>query len=49
VGHLRGAQAFDLAGKRREALAQYEIVIKRPEAYNSRDRAAQGLKKPYTE
>jgi tetratricopeptide (TPR) repeat protein len=49
IAHLRGAQAFDLAGKRREALAQYEIVIKRPDVYNSRDRAAQGLRKPYQE
>jgi hypothetical protein len=49
MAHLRAAQAFDLAGTRREALAQYEIVMKRPEAYNSRERAAQGLRKPYTE
>ena len=49
IAHLRGAQALDLAGKRREALAQYEIVMKRPDAYDSRDRAAQGLRKPYQE
>ena len=47
--HLRGAQALDLAGKRREAMAQYEIVMKRPDVYDSRDRAAQGLRKPYQE
>jgi tetratricopeptide (TPR) repeat protein len=49
VAHLRGAHAFDLAGRRREALAQYEIVMKRPNAYRSRERAAQGLRKPYKE
>jgi hypothetical protein len=49
MAHLRAAQAFDLAGRRREALAQYEIVMKRPDVYNSRERAAQGLRKPYTE
>jgi tetratricopeptide (TPR) repeat protein len=49
IAHLRGAQAFDLAGRRREASAQYEIVMKRPNAYHSRERAAQGLQKPYQE
>ena len=49
ISHLRGAQALDLAGRRREALAQYEIVMKRPDVYDSRDRAAQGLRKPYQE
>ena len=49
IAHLRAAQALDLAGKRREALAQYEIVMKRPDVYDSRDRAAQGLRKPYQE
>jgi predicted Zn-dependent protease len=49
IAHLRGAQALDLAGKRREALAQYEVVMKRPDVYDSRDRAAQGLRKPYQE
>jgi tetratricopeptide (TPR) repeat protein len=49
IAHLRGAQAFDLAGRRHEALAQYEIVLKRPNAYHSRERAAQGLQKPYKE
>ena len=49
IAHLRGAHALDLAGKRREALAQYETVMKRPDVYDSRDRAAQGLRKPYQE
>ncbi|MDX6709791.1 MAG: hypothetical protein QOH96_807, partial [Blastocatellia bacterium] len=38
-----------LAGRRREALAEYDIVMKRPDVYKSRERAAQGLRKPYKE
>lgn len=49
VAHLRGAQAFGLAGRRREALAEYDVVMKRPNVYHSRERAAQGLRKPYKE
>lgn len=49
IAHLRGAQAFDLAGRRREALAEYDIVMKRPNVYKSRERAGQGLCKPYKE
>jgi tetratricopeptide (TPR) repeat protein len=49
IAHLRSAQALDLAGKRREALTQYETVLKRPDAYESRERASQGLRKPYRE
>src|SRR5260370_32556968 len=44
IAHLRSAQAFDLAGRRREALAEYDIVMKRPNVYHSRQRAAQGLR-----
>jgi hypothetical protein len=49
IAHLRGAQAFDLASRRREALAQYEIVMKRSNVYHSRERPAQGLQKSYRE
>ena len=49
IAHLRGAQAFDLAGKRREALAGYQVVMKRSDVYNSHKRAAQGLRNPYKE
>ncbi|HKZ77419.1 MAG TPA: hypothetical protein VJ124_03780 [Pyrinomonadaceae bacterium] len=49
IAHLRGAQAFDLAGRRREALAEYDIVMKRLNVYHSRERAARGLRKPYKE
>jgi tetratricopeptide (TPR) repeat protein len=49
IAHLRGAQAFDMAGRRREALAGYELVMKRADVYHSHERAAQGLRKPYKE
>jgi tetratricopeptide (TPR) repeat protein len=45
--HLRAAQAFDLAGKRTEALAEYRIVLSRPNIYDSYDQAHRGQKDPY--
>jgi hypothetical protein len=45
--HLRAAQAFDLAGKRREALAEYRVVLSRPNIYDSYDQARRGQKEPY--
>ncbi|HEY0323088.1 MAG TPA: hypothetical protein VGC66_19180 [Pyrinomonadaceae bacterium] len=45
--HLRAAQAYDLAGKRNEALAQYRIVITRPDIDNSQAEAKRGLREPY--
>ena len=45
--HLRAAQAFDLAGKRTEALAEYRVVLSRPNIYDSYDQAHRGQKNPY--
>jgi hypothetical protein len=45
--HLLAAQAFDIAGKRNEALAEYRIVLSRQNVYDSHDQARRGLKKPY--
>lgn len=45
--HLRAAQAFDLAGKRSEALAEYCVVLSRPNIYDSYDQARHGQKEPY--
>ncbi|MBD0371177.1 MAG: hypothetical protein ICV60_10110 [Pyrinomonadaceae bacterium] len=45
--HLRAAQSYDLAGKRTEALAQYRIVVTRPDIYNSQNEAKRGLREPY--
>ena len=45
--HLLAAQAFDVAGKRNEALTGYRIVLSRTNVYDSHDQARRGLKKPY--
>jgi len=45
--HLRSGQSFDLAGKRNEALAEYRIVLSRPNSRNSLEQARRGLKEPY--
>jgi tetratricopeptide (TPR) repeat protein len=45
--HLRAAQSFDLAGKRNEALAEYQVVLSRPNVYDSYDQARRGQKEPY--
>ncbi len=47
VAHLSAARAYDLAGKRNDALAQYRIVLTRPDSSNAHDQARQGLKEPY--
>jgi hypothetical protein len=49
VAHLRAAQAFDVAGKRNEALAEYQVVLSRPNVYDSYDQARRGQKQPYKE
>jgi len=45
--HLRAAQSFDLAGKRNEALAEYRVVLSRPNIYDSYDQARRGQKERY--
>lgn len=45
--HLRAAQSFDLAGKRSEALAEYRVVLSRPNVYDSYDQARRGQREPY--
>src|SRR5215510_13370318 len=45
--HLRAAQSLDLAGKRNEALAEYRIVLSRPNSHDSIEQAQRGLKEPY--
>jgi tetratricopeptide (TPR) repeat protein len=47
--HLRAAQAFDLTGKRNEALAEYRVVLSRPNVYDSYNQARRGQKEPYKE
>jgi tetratricopeptide (TPR) repeat protein len=47
MAHLYAARAFDLAGKREEALAQYREVLTRPDIYAAHDEAKKGLRQPY--
>ncbi|HEV7474486.1 MAG TPA: tetratricopeptide repeat protein [Pyrinomonadaceae bacterium] len=47
MAHLYAARAFDLAGKRDEALAQYREVLTRPDIYAAHDEAKKGLREPY--
>ena len=47
MARLRAAQALDLAGKRNDALAQYQTVLARPNVYDSQAEAQRGLRAPY--
>ena len=47
MAHLYAARAFDLAGKRQDAVAQYREVLSRPDIYAAHDEAKKGLFKPY--
>jgi hypothetical protein len=47
MAHLNAARALDLAGKRSEAIAQYNIVLSRANVYNAHEEAKRGLKEPY--
>ncbi|HWT00941.1 MAG TPA: hypothetical protein VN256_11905 [Pyrinomonadaceae bacterium] len=47
LAHLKAARAYDLAGKRPDALAQYRIVLARPDSSKAHEQAKQGLKEPY--
>jgi hypothetical protein len=44
---LRAAQSFDLAGERNEALAEYRIVLMRPDARDLQEQARRGIKETY--
>jgi tetratricopeptide (TPR) repeat protein len=47
MAHLYAARAFDLAGKRNDALSQYREVLTRPDIYAAHDAAKKGLREPY--
>ncbi|MCU1263811.1 MAG: hypothetical protein JWM21_129 [Acidobacteria bacterium] len=44
---LYAAHAYDVAGKREEALTQYRAVLARPNVYDSHDLAQKGLRQPF--
>lgn len=47
MAHLFAAHAFDVAGKRNEALAEYRVVLSRANVYDSHDLAEKGLRQPF--
>jgi len=47
MAYLYAAHAFDVAGKRNEALTQYRAVLERPNVYDSHDLAQKGLRQPF--
>jgi tetratricopeptide (TPR) repeat protein len=47
LAHLGAGQSLDALGKREEALAEYQTVLKRNNIYNSHKQATQYVKKPY--
>ncbi len=49
ISLLRAAQVYDLAGARKDAIAQYKAVLARPNVYDSRQQAEKGLNRPYIE
>jgi hypothetical protein len=47
MAYLNAAHAFDLAGKRNDALTQYKAVLARPNVFDSHDLAEKGLRQPF--
>jgi tetratricopeptide (TPR) repeat protein len=47
MAHLYAARAYDIAGKRNEAVAQYKEVLARPDVYDAHEEAQRGLKQAY--
>lgn len=47
MGRLRAAQSMDLAGRRRDALAEYHAVLESPNTDHVHDEARRGLREPY--
>ena len=47
MAHLYAARAYDVAGKREEALAQYKEVLARPNVYDAHEEAKRGMKQAY--
>ena len=47
MAHLYAARAFDVAGKRNDALTQYREVLTRPDIFAAHEEAKKGLKEPY--
>jgi tetratricopeptide (TPR) repeat protein len=49
MAHLYAARAYDIGGKRDEALEQYKAVLARPNVYDAHESAKRGLRQAYRE
>jgi tetratricopeptide (TPR) repeat protein len=47
MAHLYAARAYDVAGKRNDALGQYREVLTRPDIFAAHEEAKKGLQKPF--
>jgi len=47
MAHLFAGRAYDVSGRRDEAVAQYKEVLARPDIYDAHDEAKKGLKQAY--
>ena len=47
LAHLHAGEALDALGKRDEAMAEYQVVLKRENVFDSHKLAGQYVKKPY--
>lgn len=47
MAHLRAGEALDALGRREEAIAEYQLVLKRENVFDSHKLASQYVKKPY--
>jgi len=47
MAHLYAARAYDVSGKRDEAVTQYKEVLARPNVYDAHEEARKGLKQAY--
>jgi len=47
MAYLNAARAFDMAGKRNDAVSHYRQVLARPDIYSAHDAAKKGLREPY--
>ena len=47
MAYLYAAKALDAGNKRAEAVAQYRLVLSRPDVYDAHNQAREGLREPY--
>lgn len=47
MSHLNAARAYDLVGKRNDAMNQYRQVLTRPDIFDAHDEAKKGMREPY--